>query len=456
MEGTGMLKHKGTVTLEITRLLLRRAIAEDAEPMFHNWASDEEVTKFLTWPPHKDIGVSRNVIDGWIRGYERNDHYQWMIILKATNEPIGSISVVRQDDLVRKAEIGYCIGKAWWHKGIMTEALKAVIRFLFCEVGMERIEAKHDTRNHRSGAVMRKCGMRFEGTTRCSYRNGLGVCDTDHYAILRKDYEGPIHFMEDYSPNNDEDLVQELYRRSGEEYRLCRSRSARVEFLTTVSYIEKYLSPGMRILDVGAGAGEYSLFFSRKGFDVSAVELSDTNISAFRRKRNASDSVDVVRGNAMDLSMYGDDSFDIVLLMGPLYHLHSEDDKLRCIAEAKRVCRSGGKIFISFIENDMVILTMQQVHHDYLLEGDYDKETFRLHDFPFVFHTLPHARALMERGDLQILHEVASDGLSELLAWMIDRMDDKTYRQYLRYHAYICEKPECVGMSNHLLFVAQK
>ena len=455
-EGT-MLTHKGTKLLENHRLILRQVTHLDAEPMLRNWASDPEVTRFLTWPPHSCIEVTQSVIRSWIKSYEQNDYYQWTIVLKDLGEePIGSISVVSHNDLVQKAEIGYCIGRKWWHQGIMTEALNEVIRYLFMEVGMKRIEAKHDTRNPHSGAVMRKCGMRFEGTTLGSDRNNLGICDMDHYALLRKDYEGPLHFMEDYSPNSDEELVQEIYRRSGEEYRLNRSKSARVEFLTTVSYIEKNLSSGMKILDVGAGAGEYSLFFSRKGFDISAIELSDANIAAFRRKLTASDSVNLVQGNAMDLSMYDDDSFDIVLLMGPLYHLHSEEDKLRCIAEAKRVCRPGGKIFIAFIENDMVILTMQQAHYDYLLKGDYDKETFQLHDFPFVFHTLPHARALMGQSNLQILHEVASDGLSELLGWMIDRMDDKTYQQYLRYHAYICEKPECVGMSNHLLFVTQK
>ena len=99
---------------------------------------------------------------------------------------------------------------------------------------------------------------------------------------------------------------------------------------------------------------------------------------------------------------------------------------------------------------------MQQAHHDYLLKGDYDKETFRLEDFPFVFDTVPHARALLEEAELHIHHEVASDGLSELLAGMIDRMDEESYQQYLRYHSYICEKPECIGLSNHLLYVCSK
>ena len=168
------------------------------------------------------------------------------------------------------------------------------------------------------------------------------------------------------------------------------------------------------------------------------------------------DEVDLVQGNAMDLSRYESNSFDVVLLFGPLYHLHEEADKLRCIEEAKRVCKSDGKIFLAFIANDMVILTMQQVHSDYLIDGDYNKETFRLDDFPFVFHTVDHCRELLGKAGIQITHEVASDGASELLQDLVNDLDEASYQQYLRYHFYICEKSEFLGMSNHLLFVGEK
>ena len=125
----------------------------------------------------------------WIRDYEKPDFYQWMIELKEISEPIGSISGVHHRDDIAAAEIGYCIGQSWWHKGIMTEALTAVMQFLFKEVGMNRIEAKHDINNPNSGGVMKKCGMKYEGTSRASDRNNQGICDTAHYAILRSDFE---------------------------------------------------------------------------------------------------------------------------------------------------------------------------------------------------------------------------------------------------------------------------
>ena len=182
-----MLQHKGTQTIETSRLILRKAQVEDAEAMFRNWANDPEVTKYLTWPPHENLEVTKKLLASWVESYTKEDYYQWMIVLKETGEPIGSIMASTMGR-AQSAHIGYCIGKKWWHKGIMTEALGAVIDYLFREVGMNRIEAKHDPNNPHSGGVMQKCGMRYEGTTRASFRNNQGICDSAHYAILRSDW----------------------------------------------------------------------------------------------------------------------------------------------------------------------------------------------------------------------------------------------------------------------------
>ena len=272
----------------------------------------------------------------------------------------------------------------------------------------------------------------------------------------RKREGAPMDLNDIYQLTDETEQIQRTYEFFNEDTRLNRSKAARVEFLTTVRYIERYLKPGNRILDVGAGAGEYSLYFARKGYEVCALELAENNIKAFQRKLSPEDRIDLVQGNAMDLSRYGDDSFDVVLVFGPLYHLHREADRQKCISEAKRVCKLGGKLFFAFISNDMVILTEFSYRPDYFTAGDYDKETFRLEDFPFVFHTVDGCREMLRAGGVRILHEVAADGVSELLEDKINAMSDADYAQYLRYHAYICEKPEFLGMTNHLLFVGEK
>ena len=181
--------HKGTVPLETERLILRRFELSDVDAMFNNWANDAEVTKFLTWPTHSDVSISKAVIDSWLPLYENLNHYSWAIVLKEIGEPIGSIAAVEQRDNIKMVHIGYCIGRKWWRQGYTSEALAVLIRFFFEVVGVNRIESRHDPRNPNSGKVMLKCGLKYEGTLRQSdINNQCGFCDAAYYAILSEDY----------------------------------------------------------------------------------------------------------------------------------------------------------------------------------------------------------------------------------------------------------------------------
>lgn len=179
------MNHAGTAILTTQRLVLRPFRMEDAPDMFANWASDPEVTKYLTWPTHTSVDVSSFVLRDWVSHYSEPDYYQWAITLDG--HAIGSIAVVNQDDQVGKAHIGYCIGRSWWRRGYMTESLQAVMDYLFDVVGCNRLESRHDPRNPHSGAVMRKCGMKYEGTLRQSDWNNQGVCDACWYSLLREE-----------------------------------------------------------------------------------------------------------------------------------------------------------------------------------------------------------------------------------------------------------------------------
>jgi len=255
---------------------------------------------------------------------------------------------------------------------------------------------------------------------------------------------------------NEAERVNALYSIFTEDERLNRSQAARVEFLTTIKYIEQYTAPGCKILDIGAGAGEYSVYLANQGHCVTAVELADDNIKAFKQKLTPELNIDLHQGNALDLSMFDDAAFDVVLLFGPLYHIADAAQRTQCIHEARRVCKPGGIIFIAYISNDMVILTETfKYNAAYLTQGDYDKASFKVKDFPFVFKTVTEARDEVMRHGITLLHAVASDGVSELLDEKINALDAESYQQYLNYHFYCCEKPEMLGRSNHLLFAGR-
>lgn len=182
------MKHCGTQRIETDRLILRRYVIEDADAMYKNWAFDSDVTKFLTWQPHSSVEVSRGIIENWLKEYSDEKYYQWAIVLKDNgNEPIGDISVVHMKEDISMVHIGYCLGRAWWRRGIMSEALKAVMDFMFDTVEVNRIESRHDPMNPNSGKVMQKCGMKYEGTLRSADRNNQGICDACYYALLRSE-----------------------------------------------------------------------------------------------------------------------------------------------------------------------------------------------------------------------------------------------------------------------------
>ena len=186
------MHHVGTQTITTERLVLRRFTLEDADAMFRNWCSDDEVTRYLTWPSHASVDETREVLASWVQDYENASFYQWAIELRNLGEPIGSISCVELDEDLSSIEVGYCIGTRWWHQGIMTEALAAVIDFFFGTVQAHRVWLEHDVNNPRSGSVMQACGLTYEGTLRQADRNNQGIVDTCIYSILEDEWKRAV------------------------------------------------------------------------------------------------------------------------------------------------------------------------------------------------------------------------------------------------------------------------
>ena len=193
------MNKTGTRTIETHRLILRQFRTEDAREMFANWASDPEVTRFLTWPPHPNAEATRMLLETWTSRYGDGGYFNWAMEWKETGQVIGNISVVEVIDAIDRLELGWVIGKKYWGNGYTPEAALKLIDFLFDKVGANCIAAGHDVNNPKSGRVMQKIGMKYEGILRQSGRNNQGIVDMAHYSIIKSEHNSILRTRNDFS-----------------------------------------------------------------------------------------------------------------------------------------------------------------------------------------------------------------------------------------------------------------
>ncbi len=183
------------------------------------------------------------------------------------------------------------------------------------------------------------------------------------------------------------DVFQELtqYYSSYDEDGRLRSQHGMVEFLTTMRYVEKYLRPGARIAEIGAATGRYSHALAQRGFAVDAVELVQHNIDIFQRNTLPGEPVTVRQGDARDLHMLEDDSYDITLLLGPMYHLFTVADQRKALSEALRLTKRGGVVFAAYCGNEATLVQfcfqrgcLRDPHYQELI----DPVTFNASSYP--------------------------------------------------------------------------
>lgn len=253
------------------------------------------------------------------------------------------------------------------------------------------------------------------------------------------------------------------YNRYDEEGRLG-TRHGQVEFLTTMHYIKKYARPDARILEIGAGTGRYSHALARQGYSVDAVELVEHNIDIFRNHTIPGEKVTILQGNALDLSAFPDEFYDITLLLGPMYHLYTQADKRQAIREALRVTHPGGIVFAAYVISDGCLIDEGFCRGEidvaaYIRDGLLDGETFVAHSQPKDLFELVRKEdidAVMEPFNVCRLHYVAADGCACLLRDAIEKMDEKTFQLYLKYHLATCERDDLAGITSHALDIFQK
>ncbi len=257
------------------------------------------------------------------------------------------------------------------------------------------------------------------------------------------------------------DYLTSYYQSHDEDSRL-RSKHGLVEYITTMRYVEKYLRPGMRILEIGAGTGRYSHALAQKGYRVDAVELVEHNIEIFKQNTAPGEDITVTQGNALELSAFEDNAYDITLLLGPMYHLYTENDQKTALAEAIRITKQGGVIFTAYCISDMTMLQhcfLRGMIHERLAKNKIDLTDFRLFSDPedvFRMYRKEDVDALMQGFPTKRLHYVGTDMLTRMMTECVDSMDDATFAVYLRYHFSICERPDMIGATNHVLDIFRK
>ncbi|MBR2672811.1 MAG: class I SAM-dependent methyltransferase [Oscillospiraceae bacterium] len=258
------------------------------------------------------------------------------------------------------------------------------------------------------------------------------------------------------------DYLEEYYNNYDEEGRLL-SRHGQVEFLTTMKYIEECLKDisDPSIIEIGAGTGRYSVSLAKQGFRVTAVELIEHNLEVLRSKLDGSEPITAMQGNALDLSPLRDDSFDLTMLLGPMYHLYTEEAKIQALSEAVRVTKSGGHILVSYCMNEPTVI-------QYVFGLNKLREVMDLNMLTPDWHCISEPKDLFElvrTEDIAALDEqvpvkrvklVATDGATNYKREYIDAMDDETFGKWMDYHFAICERQDLIGASHHTLDILRK
>lgn len=261
--------------------------------------------------------------------------------------------------------------------------------------------------------------------------------------------------------NDRNKLLNNFYNDVCNEDTRLDAKHRQLEFLTTDKYVQKYLNPGCRILEVGAGTGKYSLHYANQGYRVNAIEYVEHNLDILKSKVTEKMNIIAEQGDAIDLSRFEDNTFDIVLVLGPLYHLYNDEEINKCIKEAKRVCKKGGVMMFAYLPNDSIIISWALLKGN--LKSGRDNKQFN-ENFKMISEPSEIMRAfyideleeIMESNQIEKINNISTAGVAPHFRDIIDKLSDEEFEIWKNYHFSSCERKEVQGYSTHMLYIGKK
>ena len=262
--------------------------------------------------------------------------------------------------------------------------------------------------------------------------------------------------------------LEEYYNKFNEDKRLS-SRHGIMEYTVTMKYIHRYLelrkealeitnNNQIRILDIGAATGAYSIPLWEEGYDVTAVELVKHNLGMLKAKGSG---VKAYQGNALKLKRFDDDSFDLTLLFGPMYHLKTREEQLQALKEARRVTKPGGYILVAYVMNEYAFLSYG-IKEGHILENIADgklDESFHVHpaeDDLYMFMRTEDIESLNEDAGLERIQIISPDGPANYMRREVNALNEEQFKQFINYQLSVCERSDLLGASAHTVDILRK
>lgn len=257
---------------------------------------------------------------------------------------------------------------------------------------------------------------------------------------------------------NEQELIK-YYNKFNEDKRL-NTRHGQIEYITSMKYIHEYLKDinNSKIIDIGAGTGKYSIALKEEGYDVTAVELVKHNLKVIEAKNK---NIKTILGNAINLNKIKENTFDLTLLFGPMYHLISKEEKIKALNEAKRITKKNGIIMVAYCMNDHAVITHGFIDNNI-------KECIKNNELDNKFHITPKKTDLYSRLTIEDIDElnkesnlerikiITPDGPANYLRKTLNKMDEETFNLFIKYHLSTCERPDLIGAAAHTLDILKK